>query len=302
MQNICQFKIFLLQTPMAQNYKKIYLLIGLSGFAIFIWTAIFNFNSQKTLAVDFLNVGQGDAILIRAPENKEILIDAGPNSSLLNQISKKLPFYNKTIEGIIITHPDNDHIAGFTPLLERYKVLFIIYTGLEHNLSAYNRILEIAKEKHIPLYLAKAGSQIKISDELTLDIIAPFENFSGKTAKKNNNTSIVSRLVYGKTSYLFTGDAEAEEENKLLESKQNINSDVLKVGHHGSKSSSSEDFLKMVSPKISIISAGKYNRYGHPHKETLERLKTTGTQIFRTDENGNIEIQSDGENLTLENF
>lgn len=287
------------------NYTRFYILLGLAALAAVVWLPILKFGQEKNLAVNFLDVGQGDAILIRAPENKQILIDAGPNSSvLIQQLSKKIPFYDRTIEGIILTHPDRDHIAGFVALLQRYKVSFILYTGLQHQLAQYFQILEIAKEKNIPLYLVQAGSRIRISDQITLDILAPFENYYGRTVKNNNNTSIISRLTFGENSFLFMGDAETEDEEKLISASwqtgQNIDSDVLKVGHHGSKSSSSEEFLQAVSPKISVIQVGKYNRYGHPTQEVLTRLQSIGSQIFRTDLDGNIEIISNGSAIEVQ--
>lgn len=278
--------------------------MGLTAIAVLVWLPILGFGQPfDKLRVDFLDIGQGDAILIRAPENKQIIIDGGPSgSSLIQQISKKLPFYDRTIEGVILTHPDKDHIAGFVSLLQRYKVSFIIYTGLQRQLAQYFQILEIAKEKNIPLYIVQAGARVRLNDQIALDVLAPFENYFGKKVKKNNNTSIITRLTYGENSFLFTGDAEKEEERQLIASGQNIDSDVLKVGHHGSKSSNSEEFLKAVSPEISVIQVGKYNRYGHPAQEVLDRLQNIGSQIFRNDLDGNIEITSDGKELTIEKF
>jgi competence protein ComEC len=260
------------------------------------WSFLFSL-CQKELEVTFFDVGQGDAIFIKTPQNHYILIDGGPDSVILEKLEKKLPFYNRSIDLVILTHPHYDHISGVVEILERYKVKNILYTGVIGEGSVFSKWEELVKEDY---RLARAGQRISAND-FFLNILYPAENLKNKEVEDLNETSIVSRLVFGRYSFLFMGDAYKEQEKEITEYKKDcekekgkqcdvfeINSTVLKVGHHGSDSSSLKNFLTAVNPKIAVIMVGEGNKYGHPSKDVIGRLEEKGIEIKRTDKDGDI--------------
>lgn len=251
---------------------------------------------EKPLEVSFFDVGQGDAIFIETPKRQQILIDGGPSSVILEKLGKEMPFWDRTIELVILTHPEKDHLSGLVEVLKKYQVKNIFWTGIVRNTVEYQEWLKALEKEGAKIFIAKAGQKIIIS-RTVLEILHPFESIQGRGLKDSNNTSVVVRLGFGESSFLFTGDLPAFQERELVSRGADIDSDVLKVGHHGSKTSSSEDFIKEVSPELAIISAGKNNSYGHPHQEVLDVLGKYGIKILRTDQNGDIKIFSDGKKL-----
>lgn len=246
-------------------------------------------NAEENLRVIFYDVGQGDAIHIRS-KNQDILIDGGPDGTIISKLDANLPFYDQEIELMILTHPHADHIAGLVPVLEKYQVDQILYSGIDYDSNVYEEWKRIVEEQDIPLLEARQGQIIKLN-EASMFILFPG---SQEIDKENiNNSSVVSKLVYGESTFLFTGDAEKEVENELLASDINLEAEVLKVGHHGSKTASTKDFLAQVSPMYAVISAGKDNKFGHPHEETLEKFINLETNILRTDVSGDIKCISD---------
>ena len=260
-----------------------------------IWHNVFTQNNSL-LVVHFYDVGQGDAIFIETPTHHQILIDGGPDSTILEKLGRDLSFFDRSLDLVILTHPDSDHLNGLIDVLQSYHIDKIIYTGIKDDLAAYKFWQELIKKKHIPVIFAQANERIKISQNLWIDILYPFENLVGQSFKKTNNTSVVCRLVFGKDSFLLTGDIDISVEKQLIKF-YNLKSNVLKVSHHGSKYSTSQTFLKAVLPQMAVISVGRKNRYGHPHRETLKRLE--GIHLFRTDINGDIEILTDGYHLAV---
>jgi len=203
---------------------------------------------------------------------------------------------------IILTHPERDHISGLIAVLKRYKVENILWTGVIRDTAEYQEWLKLIKAKRPKIFLAKTGQKIKATG-IAVTILYPFENLEGKVLKDSNNTSIVSKLTFGENSFLFTGDIYKNGEGLLLNQvKQSLDSEVLKVSHHGSKTSSGEEFIAEVSPEIAVISVGKDNKYGHPHREVLDTLTKYGIRVLRTDENGDIKIISDGKNYAIPNL
>ncbi|MEK7596405.1 MAG: ComEC/Rec2 family competence protein [Patescibacteria group bacterium] len=278
-----------------QNFRW-YFLVVLVAAAFFVWYAVFA-ESDKSLTVAFLNVGQGDAILIDTPGDQQILIDGGPNRRVLAEISKIMPFYDRSIDVVIATHPDSDHIGGLPEVLSRYDVNFFIEPGVESTNVVGKELEKIIEEKKLKKVLARRGMKFVLSDNAYLLILFPDRDVS---RMDTNDASIVAKLVYGNTSFLFTGDSPQKMENYLVSiDKENLDIDVLKAGHHGSKTSSSESFIGYASPEYAIISAGKNNRYGHPHQEILERLRVAGAVILRTDLDGRLIFKSDGRNLAV---
>lgn len=262
----------------------------------FVWYVVFA-ESDKSLTVAFLNVGQGDSILIDTPNQQQILIDGGPNRQVLAEISKIMPFYDRSIDVVIATHPDSDHIGGLPEVLERYDVDFFIEPGVESTNAVSKELEKIVEEKKIKKILARRGMKLVLSDGAYLLILFPDRD---TTNWDTNDASIVAKLVYGDTSFLFTGDSPQKIEKYLISlDSESLDVDVLKAGHHGSKTSSSESFIGYTSPEYAIISAGKNNRYGHPHQEVIDILEKFGVKILRTDLVGSIIMKSDGENILL---
>ena len=272
------------------------------GLNILAWLAVYDLSRSRFLEVTFFDVGQGDAIFIETPKGNKILIDGGPDSALLEKLGENLPFWDRTIDLLILTHPESDHLTGLLEVLRSYKVKNILWTGILMDTAGFKKWEKLIKQENAKIYLAQAGQKIIISPKIVLEVLHPFENLEGKSVKDVNNTSIVLRLDFLEISFLFTGDVYKSAEKELVEQGSNINSDVLKVGHHGSKTSSDEEFIKEVLPEMAVISVGKNNSYGHPHSETLAILEKYGISIFRTDLNGDIKIISDGINYEVSNF
>lgn len=266
--------------------------------AFFVWYAVYA-ESRQELEVYFLDVGQGDAIFITAPNGNQILIDGGPNKQVLRELSKAMPFYDRTIDMVVESHPDSDHIGGLVDVLKNYEVGTIMESGNESNTAVYKELKNLVAGKNIKNILARRGTKINLDDGVYIDILFPDRDVSGMDT---NDASIIAKLVYGGKSFLFTGDAPQKMEKYLvfLDGK-NLDADVLKLGHHGSKTSSSEEFLGYVSPEYAVISAGKENKYGHPHQEVLDRLQKFGIKTFRTDETGTIKMKTDGGNIVFAN-
>lgn len=270
--------------------KLIYLsLIILSGAVALIWSAVFSQIPGNILEVVFFDVGQGDSIFIETPNKKQVLIDGGPDKMVLEKLEEVMPFYDRTIDLMILTHPDADHLTGLLSVLEYFKVNHILVSGFENNTAVYQEWKKLIEERNIPVTLAQVGQRIVFPSGVEFDILWPDQS-KMETISKANNASVVGRLIYNESEILLTGDIEKKIENLL--SNQDLESDVLKIPHHGSKSSTGYSFLKAIRPKISVISVGENNRYGHPHQEVLERLNNTA--IYRTDRNGDIKIFTAG--------
>lgn len=278
-----------------KSQKNVYRILGLLLFLnFFAWVLCWNLSQVKDLEVVFFNVGQGDSIFIETPQHHQILIDGGPDSSVLQKLSDQMPFYDRSLDLIILSHPEKDHLFGLLEVLKRYKVENILWTGVVRDTAEWREWQSAIKKEGAEIKIVKAGQRIILQEEnpkIYIDVLYPFENLEGKEVKDSNSTSIVARLTIGEKSFLFTGDIGKVDEEKLLD--KNIDSDILKVAHHGSKYSSSEEFLKKVSPDIAVIQVGK-NNYGHPAPGVLASLEKFGIKVLRTDINGDIKFTSDG--------
>jgi len=256
-------------------------------FSIVLGAVIF-FNRNQKLMVRFLDVGQGDAILI-SKGSKQILIDGGPSGQIvLEKLGRYVPFWDRTIDVVIATHPDADHIGGLIDVMSKYKIGTVIDNGVSIDSKIYAAYGDLIGEENIKKLGAQEGMRISLSDNAEMMIFNPKIPGVDNSPKDNNEESVVSKLKVGDDSFLFMGDLPEEEELKLIKKDLDLSAQVLKVGHHGSKGSTSFDFLEKVSPKEAVISVGTKNRYGHPTQETLERLKKKEAEILRTDELGDI--------------
>lgn len=260
-----------------------------------------NINTQEVikevyddLRVSFLDVGQADSVLIEN-KNEVMLIDAGNNEDgkLLVKYFKEKGITN--FKYLVGTHPHEDHIGGMDDVINNFEVGTIYLPDVITTTKTFVDVLEAMENKNINYTVPKIGESFEIGDAI-LQVI-----YTGKEKNDLNNSSIVLRLTYGKTSFLFMGDATSRVEKKILSSKMNIESDVLKMGHHGSKYSSTNDFLDKVNAKYAVISAGTGNSYKHPHDVTLKKLEKRNMTVHRTDFEGTIIATSDGENITFSN-
>src|SRR3989344_1983881 len=255
-------------------------------------------DSKRGFTFAMLDVGQGDALFIESPTGTQVLIDGGPPRKVLSSLVRLMPLFDRKLDAIIITNPDQDHIGGFLDILKLYKVDKVFEPGTFNTSRTYQNLRREIENKNIPNILAKKGMRLHLGGGAVIDILFPDQDVSTWTT---NDGSIVGRLSYGKTSIMLMGDATTETERIILSenSKSALSSTVLKVGHHGSRTSTSMGFTETVSPTYAIISAGKNNKYGHPHQETLDTLSQLGVRVFRTDLLGTIIMKSDGENTTF---
>ena len=255
---------------------------------------------QHDLAVHFIDVGQGDSILIQAPTGESLLIDGGENGNgdtIVDYIGR---YGDDTLEYVVATHPHSDHIGSLDEAINAYTVQNIIMPRLTESntptTSVYRNLLTAVKKSGAKVIAAKPGYSFSLGKGLCT-VLAPIEQ-----SDDLNNISVVLRLDWGDTSFLFTGDAESAEEKTILKSKYAdlLDTDVLKLGHHGSRTSSSSAFLKAVTPDYYVISCGTGNDYGHPHKETMQKIEKLGGEIVRTDTMGSVRFYSNGESLVVE--
>ena len=274
--------------------KKFFLLYLI--LAVFlIWSAVFYFEAHQNLLVTFFDVGQGDSTFIEAPNGSQVLIDGGPGNEVLAKLGKELPFWDRSLDLLVLTHAHADHVGGLLEVLKRYSVGAVLESGEAYSTPEYQEWHRLIKEKNIPVLIAQRGQVVYIGKEIKLDVLSPFENYNSISLKNPHDANVSTRLVFGKTSALLMGDAEKSTEYRLMEENSaELKSDVLKVGHHGSKTSSSEEFLKAVSPQWAVIQVGRNNRYGHPTQEVLDRLTATRAKIFRTDLDRDISFTSNG--------
>lgn len=246
------------------------------------------------LSVSFLDVGQGDSIFIQAPNGKQLLIDGGPNSSVLRELGKIMDFSDKDIDVVLATHPDKDHIGGLPEVFDRFNIYNYLEPNVSEDTNIYVELKDRVGDEGSRLINAVRGVVVVLDRDngVYFQILSPADNFR---LEEKNEMSVVGRLVYKDRVFLLTGDAGKFVENILsYEDGEFLNSDVLKVGHHGSRTSSSLLFLENVSPGFSVISASSNNTYGHPHDDVLKNLKSVNSDILETSKEGTITFQTDG--------
>jgi competence protein ComEC len=249
------------------------------------------------LVVAFLDVGQGDAIFIQTPDGVQVLIDGGPDDSVLRALGEVLPWGDRSLDMVIGTHPDKDHVAGLVDVLERFAVAHLVRTENVNDTAVSAAFDAAVTAEGVPVTFARAGQVWALGASTTLTILSPGGN---PEAWESNAASIVVLVRYGTTEFLLTGDIPSATEAFLVEKFGTmLSAEVLKLGHHGSKTSSSELFLGTVAPQYAVISAGTRNRYGHPHADVLERVRAQGAWLVSTAERGTIIFSSDGQRVWL---
>lgn len=264
---------------------------------LYIWSQILSFSLKNDLKVVFLDVGQGDAILIETKSGNQVLIDGGPNDQVLRELSKFMPFSDKSIDMIIATHPDSDHIGGLVSVIRRFQNEIYLESGAKSDTFVYRSLENALQESEPERIIARKGMIFDLGDNVILKILFPDRDASGL---ESNTASIVAQIEYDQTTFMLTGDSPVSIEKYLASIfGSRLKSDVLKAGHHGSKTSSSEVFLGFASPTFAVISAGEKNRYGHPHKEVIERFQNLETEILSTAKLGSIIFVSDGKVVRL---
>lgn len=291
--------------------------ITLSSLLLVLLTAIFFLISPKDdkLHVYFCNVGQGDASYLRFPDGSDLLIDGGPNEKVLECLSKAMPFYDREITAVILTHPQADHLSGLIPVLKRYKVDYFISSPVGNNTKGYQEIEQIIREKKILVKNLYSGAKIEFGAVKFVSLWPEKEWTMAHLASANgsvlgvqstdpnlNDFTVEGIITYNDLDILFTGDADIRIQDDILRQRLDIvppgSLEIMKVPHHGAKTSLSEKFLDRFTPELAIISVGK-NSYGHPSEEILGRLGEKEIKILRTDQEGTIEIISDGKSWEI---
>ncbi|QPA58187.1 MBL fold metallo-hydrolase [Lysinibacillus sphaericus] len=244
------------------------------------------------MRVHFMDVGQGDSILIESPNVKTMLIDAGVKGAGQQVVSYLKELGVNKLDKVVATHPDADHIGGLIPVLHAIPIEQFYDSGKVHTSQTFEEMLMAIDEKNIPYYVPKTGDFIEFDKDVTVKVLNANEH-----ATDNNDASIVLKVVYGNVSFLLTGDAGIALEKEMM--SNDVTATVLKAGHHGSNTSSSEDFIRAVKPEVTILSYGEDNKYGHPHAEVVNRLQAIGSNIYATADLGTITVATNGVNYTV---
>jgi competence protein ComEC len=267
--------------------------------SITILIAILHEDRKGILKFEVLDVGQGDALWIESPTGIQVLVDGGPNNKLLKEIPKVMPWYDRHIDMLVVTNPDKDHYEGFISLLKKYSVDVVLEPGTVSKTETYAFLEKEISDRKIPKVLARRGQIVDLGGGAYLQILFPDRDVSGLSS---NDGSLVMKLVYGNTSVMLQGDSTDNIEHYLSSvDGENLKSTILKAGHHGSRTSSSEEYVSLVKPEMTVISSGVNNDYGHPHKETLETMHKLKIPTYDTCNNGRLILESNGENFVMKN-
>jgi len=276
----------------------ILIVLGLGALAVWIIPEELSPSQDDSLRVHFLDVGQGDATFIETPSGVQVLIDGGKGSAVLRELSSVMGYWDRSIDMVIGTHPDLDHIGGLSDVFKNYEVGVILMTENKGESDAAKLYFELAHKEEAEIINARRGQEFALDASTTLRVLFPETN---PEAMESNASSIVLQLQYGDTTFLFTGDSpKSIEEYLVLVEGEALQSNVLKVGHHGSRTSTSELFLNEVRPEFAVISAGKDNNYGHPHVEVTDLLFNTRVTTLETAHEGTVTILSDGKTVWQE--
>jgi len=256
----------------------------------FIWT-----QPDGKLHITFCDVGQGDAAYVRFPDGRDMVVDGGPNDKILGCLGKHMPFWDRKIDIVLLSHPQKDHMQGLISVLDRYDVEYFVRSDVTNETEGYTRLMDIVGKKKIPQKFLSQGQTISV-DETDLSFLWPNSDVLGASTSDVNDYSLVFALRYGSFDVLFTGDADTRVEKNYIDSQlADSTIEVLKVPHHGSKTGMTQAFVDWVKPSLAVISVGK-NNYGHPTKEIMDMLQNANSKILTTLELGDISVISDGQN------
>ncbi len=283
--------------------KRLQLFFGFLIIAAFvIWIAAFSSGTadvDKNLKVYFFDVGQGDSEYIKMPDGKDILIDGGPDDKVLQELGKVMDFGDRRIDLVVLTHPHADHLTGLVDVISRYDIGEIWESGVEYPSATYDAWKSEIKNKNISDKFVQAGDEKDFNEgAIKFLVLYPLSNLKNQKIDNVNNASVVTELQDGNFTSLFLGDAEKSAQSKFLFKLSKTT--IIKVGHHGSENGLLEDLLKITRPAIAVIEVGKDNKFGHPAASTINLLKSYAVQIYRTDQNGTVEIIWNGINYSVQ--
>lgn len=244
----------------------------------------------------FFDVGQGDSAMILTPDNKKILIDGGPDNTVIYKLSKYLPWWQRDLDLVVLSHPHADHLIGLIEVLKRYNVKEVWLTGAIAQAPGLEEFNDLIKEKNIPVKIVQNAVGLEIEPEVFLQIFYPLKNLAGQNFEDPNKASLVLKVSYKTIDLLFPGDLEKDEQAEIL--NEDLESEILKVPHQGSANALNKDFLEKVSPEIAVIPVGK-NTFGHPSPRVLKALERASIKTYTTQNNGDVEIISDGLELEV---
>lgn len=291
-------------TNLIMNHEKVLVRLGVLGTLLliaclsFIFPVVSSSATSDFLTVTFLDVGQGDAVLVETPDGVQLLIDGGPDSTVLRLLSRELPWFDTSLDMILGTHPDKDHIGGLIDVLKRYQVGKIITTENTGETMVASTFQKGLIAESVPVEMARAGQVYQLGASTTLTIFAPANN---PARLESNTSSIVARLSYGNIDFMLTGDAPSSIEAYLVKMYgEELQSEVLKLGHHGSKTSSSELFLDVVKPRYAVVSTGKDNSYGHPHPSVVDAVSARNITFMNTAHEGSITFVTNGTDIWVQ--
>lgn len=260
---------------------------------------------DNRLHVIFCDVGQGDAIHIRTPSGFDILVDGGPTDAVLSCLSESMPFWDRTIDAVVLTHPHQDHLAGLIPAIQRYTILSFYTENISNDSKSFGELLNLVKSSNIVFRYVYQGDLFRTKDGISFRILGPSKEFlrktspGGKIGEKSEFASVVTLVSYGSFETLLTGDSQTAGLKDALALTGSKSIEVLQVPHHGSKTGLDGSLLDILNPKFAVISVGKNNKYSHPTKQILDLLNENKIKVLRTDRDGKVEIVSDGKNYSI---
>ena len=282
-----------------QEYGKIFAVMVILFVCLIVLYVLGSSIATKKLRVSFLDIGQGDAILIQTPSGHDMLIDGGGSNRILEKLGKEMSYFDKHIDVVVSTHPDADHITGLIPVLRKYDVGSIVVSPVSGHTGVFEVLQKSISDEDANVYVGKRGDTIDFGDGVVAHILYPSANFHG-SEKETNDASVSMVIRYGGESVLLTGDLPSTYERDLISDALPRHVTVYKAGHHGSKYSSGDVLLSYIRPEYAVISAGKNNKYGHPNPETVGRLKVYAQEILSTIDKGTITFLLDGKGVEVE--